>query len=149
MKVLFVRELEGKANPGEIKEVTDGYARNFLLPQGLAIEATEANVQRLAEEQKKSELRKKKRLHQADEIRKKLEKASITIPAKAGQDDKLFGAVTSEDITRAISEQTGLPVDKHEILLEQPLKKLGIYKVAVRLAEEVEAEVKIWVVREK
>ncbi|MCM8768870.1 MAG: 50S ribosomal protein L9 [Candidatus Omnitrophica bacterium] len=148
MKVVFLKEVPGQGRPGEIKEVKPGYARNYLLPYGLAEEATESVLNRLQREQQQRRARAKKLRREAEEIRRKLEKTSITIRAKAGQDDKLFGAVTSEDIAQAIKEHTGLEIDRHQVILEQPLKKLDIYKVPIRVAEGVEAEVKVWLVRE-
>ena len=149
MKVIFIKDMEGKAKTGEVKEVKDGYARNYLIPFGIAVESTEGNIKKLEEEKKKSEARKKKKIGQATQIKENLKKVSLTIPTKAGQDDKLFGAITSEDISKAILEQANIEIDKHQILLEEPIKKLGIYKIPVRLFEEVDGEVKVWVVRER
>ncbi len=149
MKVIFVKDLPGKGKKEEIKEVRTGYARNYLIPQGIAVEATGQNIRLLKDHEQMLEAKKKKVLSQAKEIRNALRDASITIDAKAGQDDKLFGAVTSEDIAEAIHKQKNVEIDKHQILIEQPIKKLGIYKIPIRFSEEVSGEVKIWVVREK
>ncbi|HOJ39085.1 MAG TPA: 50S ribosomal protein L9 [bacterium] len=148
MKVVFLQDIPGQAQQGEIKEVRPGYARNYLIPKGLAAEASQAVIQQLQRQKEQKRARARKLRQQAEEIRQKLERASITIRARAGQDDKLFGAVTSEDIAAAIKEQVGVEIDRHQIVLEQPLKKLDIYKVPVRVAEEVEAEIKVWLVRE-
>lgn len=149
MKVIFIKELPGTGKQGEIKEVKDGYARNYLIPRGFAIEATEENIRRLERENEISSARKKKELTRAKEIKKIVEEGSITIMSKAGQDEKLFGAITAEDIAQALLEQKNVEIDKHQILLEQPIKKLGVYKVPVRTGENITAEVKVWVVREK
>ncbi|MCD6407465.1 50S ribosomal protein L9 [bacterium] len=149
MKVIFLKDFENKGKRGEIKEVKDGFARNFLIPQQIAIEATPSNIRMIEEMEKVAERKREKKLKQAKEIKKKLKETSITINMKAGQDDKLFGAITSEMIAEAIKKQANLEVDRHQIVLEEPIKKLGIYKIPVRLAEGVEGEVKVWVVREK
>jgi len=149
MKVLFLKDLKGKGKQREIKVVKTGYARNYLFPQGIAVEATEINIKKMEVEEKRLEARKNKGIVQAKEIRQELQKLSLTIISKAGQDDKLFGAVTNDDISKAIFDQSHIEIDKHQILLDQPIKKLGIYKVPVRLSEEVEGKVKVWVVREK
>ncbi len=147
MKVLFIRDCE-RGKKGEVREVKDGFARNYLIPSGIAVEATPGALKEWQEREKSAAARRAKRTAQAEELREKLHKASITIAAKAGQDDKLFGAVTAEDIARAVREQAQIEIDRHEIQMEQPIKKLGIYKVPVRLAEHVVGEVKIWIVNE-
>lgn len=149
MKVIFIQDLPGKGKKEDVKEVRTGYARNYLIPKGIAIEATPQNVQKLKNQEKSLEKKKQKIVAQAKEIKNTLKDASVTINSKAGQDDKLFGAVTNEDIASAIHQQLSVEIDKHQILLEQPIKKLGIYKIPVRLCEEVTGEVKIWVVSEK
>ncbi len=149
MKVIFVRDLPGKGKKKEIKEVNTGYARNYLIPKGIAKEATPQNIKILNEQEKALEKKRIKIVEQANKIKNALRDKSITINSKAGQDDKLFGSVTTEDIASAINQQLSLEIDKHQIILEQPIKKLGIYKIPVRLCEEVTGEVKIWVVSEK
>lgn len=149
MKVIFIKDFESKGKKGEIKEVKDGFARNFLIPYGYAIEATEENIRILKEKEKQEELKKRKKIQQAKEIKNILKEKSISIPVKAGQDDKLFGAITSEMISEEINKQLHISIDRHQIVLEEPIKKLGIYKVPIRLAEGIEAELKVWVIREK
>ncbi|HOL21253.1 MAG TPA: 50S ribosomal protein L9 [bacterium] len=149
MKVIFIKDLQGTGKKGEIKEVKPGYARNYLIPEGIAIEATPENIRQMERQEQILATRKNKELTRAKEIKKALQEGSITISAKAGQDEKLFGAITPEDIAEAILQQKNIEIDKHQILLEQPIKKLGIYKVSIRTGENITAEVKIWVVREK
>jgi|LSQX01.2.fsa_nt_gb large subunit ribosomal protein L9 len=149
MKVIFLQDVEGKAQKGDIKEVSKGYARNYLLLKGLAVEATEHNLNKLKKETELSKLKEDRKIVYAKEIKNKLKDVSITIFAKAGQDDKLFGAITSEDIASAIKQQTGVELNKYQILLEQPCKMLGIYKIPIKISEGITGEVKIWVVREK
>ncbi|MCM8760344.1 MAG: 50S ribosomal protein L9 [Candidatus Omnitrophica bacterium] len=148
MRVIFIEDLPGTGKKGETKEVKAGYARNYLIPKGIAIEATPENIRKLENYEKLNTLRKKKELARAKEVKNILQEGSITISTKAGQDDKLFGAITPEDIAEAVSQQKNIEIDKHQILLEQPIKKLGVYKVSVRTGENITAEVKIWVIRE-
>jgi len=149
MKVLFIKDLPGRGARGEVKDVRDGYARNFLIPSGVAAPATPGMIRQFEQQQKSLEAKRRKRRAQAAELRDRINKSSLTIPVKAGQDDRLFGAVTTEDIAAAMREQMGIEVNRHEILLDQPIKKLGIYKIAIRLAEDIEGELKLWVVNEK
>lgn len=149
MKVILVQDIPGKGKRGEVKEVRTGYARNYLIPKGIAVEATTQNIQQMKNQEKSLQKKKEKIVAQAREIKNILKDASITINSRAGQDDKLFGAVTSEDIAVAIKQELSLDIDRHQIHLEEPIKKLGIYKIPVRLCEEVTGEVKIWVVSEK
>ncbi|MCX8081851.1 MAG: 50S ribosomal protein L9 [bacterium] len=149
MKVIFIKDLPDIGKKGEIKDVKPGYARNFLIPKGIAIEATPENISQLEKQEQQLVSKKNKALSRAKEIKKVLQEGSITIAAKAGQDEKLFGAITPEDIAESILKQKNIEIDKHHILLEQPIKKLGIYKVSVRTGENITAEVKVWVVREK
>jgi len=149
MKVIFIKDLEGTGRKGEIKDVRSGYARNYLIPKGIAIEATPENIKQLEKQEQLFTIKKKKEFSRANEIKNFLEDGSITIDAKAGQDEKLFGAITPEDIAEAVLRQKNIEIDKHQILLEQPIKKLGIYKVSVRTGENITAEVRVWVVREK
>ena len=147
MKVIFIKELSGKGRAGEIKNVKDGYARNFLIPSGYAIPATDQNIKMIKEkeiiENRKIENRKKRAL----DTKKALSNVSLTITAKAGQDDKLFGAITSEIISEELKNQVKIDIDKHQIVLDEPIKKLGRYKIPVKLGDEVEGEIKVWIVR--
>ncbi len=147
MKVIFIKELSGKGRAREIKDVRDGYARNFLIPSGYAIPATDQNIKMIKEkeiiENRKIENRKKRAL----DTKKALSNVSLTITAKAGQDDKLFGAITSEIISEELKNQVKIDIDKHQIVLDEPIKKLGRYKIPVKLGDEVEGEIKVWIVR--
>ena len=147
MKVIFIKELSGKGRAREIKDARDGYARNFLIPSGYAIPATDQNIKMIKEkeiiENRKIENRKKMAL----DTKKALSNVSLTITAKAGQDDKLFGAITSEIISEELKNQVKIDIDKHQIVLDEPIKKLGRYKIPVKLGDEVEGEIKVWIVR--
>jgi len=131
---------------GEVVEVASGYARNFLLPRELALEATPKNM-RLFEEEKKTEaVHKKKEKAEVEELSGRLAKVSCTIAVQTGEDEKLYGSVTSLDIAEALARE-GIEIDKRKIILEEPIKALGIYHVPIKLHPEVTAEVKVWVVK--
>ena len=146
MKVILIEDVQKLGTMGEIVQVKDGYARNFLFPRKLAKSATDSNL-RIIEDIKRKKvaaLAKEKKL--AEELRDKISFVSCTIAAEAGEDDKLFGSVTAQDVARAFEEE-GFSIDKRKIILEEPIKKLGVYHVAVKLHPEVTGEVKVWVVK--
>ena len=147
MKVILTQDVPNLGNTGDICEVRDGYARNFLIPKMLACVADAANIRRY-ETQKKAEAAKRAKLQsEAEHLQKKLAKLSVTIEAKAGEEEKLFGSVTSEEIVDALKTQHDIEIDRHQIVLEEPIKKLGLYKVPVHLLGEIKAELKVWVVQ--
>ena len=138
MKIILIEDLETLGQSGQIIEVKDGYARNYLIPHGLAKLATPANI-KIAEQIERRKLVKiEKEKEQAEEFAAKLSSISCTIPVKVGLDDKLYGTVTSANTE----------IDKKDILLEEPIKKIGVYKIPVRIHADVTAEVKVWVVKE-
>ncbi len=147
MKVILRKEMEKLGQVGTVVEVRDGYARNFLIPKGIAYAATEGNVRALEEEKKQEERRSSKELKAAQHLGGELEKLSLTVPMKVGEDEKLFGSVTSQMIADLIKEK-GFDLDKRVIELPEPIKALGIYNVDVRLHPNVTSKVKVWVVRE-
>ena len=125
----------------------DGYARNYLFPRNIAFPATKGAVAALEEEKKQAERRISKELKSSEKIAAELEKVSITIQMKVGEDEKLFGSVTSQMIADSLKEK-GFNLDKRIIDLEEPIKALGIYNVNVKLHQNVTGKVKVWVVRE-
>ncbi len=127
--------------------VSDGYGRNYLIPRRLAWEANEKNIRRLKEEKQKEEEKDEKILRSAVTFASKLDKISCTISVKVGENEKIFGAVTSSDIREALLSK-GIDVDKKDILLDEPIKKLGVYTVEVRVHSKVIGRVKVWVVKE-
>jgi large subunit ribosomal protein L9 len=148
MLVILRENVENLGRIGDVVKVTDGYARNFLLPRHLVVAADENNV-RMIEHHKKT-LEKKRLLARASaqEVAKKLTEFSCTISRKVGEQDKLFGSVTAVDVADAL-KKAGYPVDKREVQLEHPIKTLGVHPVSVRLEPEVVATVKVWVVKEE
>jgi large subunit ribosomal protein L9 len=145
--VLLMKDVPDLGAEGEVVSVSEGYARNYLLPRKLGAPVTEAMRRRLAKMQREREAARVAAMEAAQEAARKLEEASCTIAVKAGEDQKLYGSVTASDIATALEEQ-GLTVDRHALLLEQPIKELGVFDVKVRLHPEVEASVKVWVVEE-
>jgi large subunit ribosomal protein L9 len=147
MKVILRKEHEKLGQIGSVVDVKDGYARNFLIPKGIAYPATDGSVRALEEEKKQAERRSAKEQKSSQKLAGEMEKVSITLPMKVGEDEKLFGAVTSQMIADALKEK-GFDLDKRSIVLDEPIKALGIYTVDVRLPQNVVGKVKIWVVHE-
>lgn len=147
MEVILRKEHEKLGAVGTKVVVKDGYARNYLIPRGIAYQATEGALRALDEEKKQAERRSTKELKSSEKISQELEKVSITIQMKVGEDEKLFGSVTSQMIADSLKEK-GFDVDKRIIDLEEPIKALGIYNVNIKLHQNVTGKVKVWVVRE-
>src|SRR5512137_1594664 len=147
MKVILRKEHEKLGQIGTLTDVKDGYARNYLIPRGIAYPATAGSMHALEEEKKQAERRSAKEMKESEKLAATLEKVSITIKMKVGEDEKLFGSVTSQMLSDALKEQ-GLTIDKRVIDLEEPIKALGIYTVNVKLHANVVGKVKVWVVAE-
>ena len=145
MDVILREDVKSLGKAGELVRVKPGYARNFLLPQGLAFEATEGNKRRIASEQKARAGKLAEQRAGAEDEARKLAAVSVTITARAGEEGRLFGSITSQDIADAL-EQQGVAVDKRRIELEHPIKMLGWHTVPVRLHADVTAEVRVQVV---
>ena len=147
MKVILRKEHEKLGQPGSVVDVRDGYARNFLIPRGIAYPADGGSMRALEEENTQAGRRQAKELRGSEKLARDLEKVSITVKMKVGEDEKLFGSVTSQMIAEALVEK-GFQIDKRIIDLEEPIKALGIYTVNVKLHQSVAGKVKVWVVRE-
>jgi large subunit ribosomal protein L9 len=147
MKVILRQDFQQLGRVGDVVEVKDGYARNYLLPRRIAYQATQSSILQLEEEKKQHAKLLDKEKRQSEKLATELEKVSITIQMKVGEDDKLFGSVTSQMIVDALKEK-GFTVDKRQIELEDIIKALGIYSVDAKLPGGVVAKVKVWVVRE-
>lgn len=146
MEVILLEDVKGLGKAGELKKVKDGYARNYLLPKKLAIVADERKKRELQHKKRMVEAVLKKRLKRAEDIKRRLEEISLTIEAQAGEGDKLHGAITREKILSAL-EKEGINLDREQIVLDEPIKALGIYGVKVKVAPQIEAMLKVWVVR--
>ena len=143
MRIILKAEVRGLGRPGDIKDVADGYARNFLLPKGLAIEATGGELKHLAQE-RQAEKTKKDRAHQdAEELAKRLADITLVFRLKAGEQGKTFGSVTTKEIAEALGKEAKSEIDKTKIVLHEPLKSLGVHKVEVRLLPNVRADVTV------
>jgi large subunit ribosomal protein L9 len=147
MKVILRRDYDKLGKIGDVLDVKDGFARNFLIPQSVAYKATPGNLKALEEEKKQHSLREQKDERDAQKIATKLGSISVTIKAQVGEDEKLFGSITSQMIADSLQEQ-GLTLDKRIIEIEEPIKALGIYTIPVKLHPKVTGSVKVWVVRE-
>lgn len=147
MKVILRERLENLGDAGESVDVKPGYARNYLIPKGLAYEATAGNIRRIEAERAAQAKREAATLGDARERAKSIEGVSLTFKARAGQEGKLFGSITSADIAEKLAEQ-GIQVDRRSIELEEPIKALGVTSVPVRLHTQVRPEVKVWVIQE-
>jgi large subunit ribosomal protein L9 len=147
MKVILRKDMEKLGKVGDVISVKDGYARNYLIPRDIAFLASESNVRALEEEKKQVSRKLEKEKKSSEVLAGELEKISVTIKMKVGEDDKLFGSVTSQMIADALKEK-GLNLDKRQIELEDTLKSLGIFDVNVKLAGGVAGKVKVWIVRE-
>lgn len=148
MQVILRERLENLGDAGQVVDVKPGYARNYLIPRGLAYEATQANVRRIEAERAAAARRDAETLNEARQRATAFEGLSLTFHARAGQEGKLFGSITSADIAEKLAEQ-GVQVDRRQIDLEEPIKTLGVVSVPVRLHPQVRPELKVWVIAEE
>ena len=147
MKVILIQDIDKLGKAGDIVTVKDGYSRNFLIPKKLAVSATPGNLKVIELKKKAKEARERTERKVAEALKKKLESISCTIPMRAGEDDKLFGSVTSTDIAKAL-EVEGIQIDKRKIEIPDPINKIGVYNVLVKLGPQISQKVKVWVVKE-
>ena len=147
MKVILREDIEHLGKAGDIVKVADGYGRNYLIPKRLAVQADVRNVRALEHDRRVIEARAKKIRKSAEELGAKLSTLSLTIPAKAGEEGKLFGAVTSRDIAEAL-DIAGVTVDRKLVLLPEPIKQVGEYKVKVKAGTDIAPEISVSVVAE-
>jgi large subunit ribosomal protein L9 len=144
MKVIFLADVKGQGKKGEVKNVSEGYARNYLFPRKLAEEATEANLQKLRAEQEAQARRAAEELRVAQELAAKLSDLKVTVRTQAGEGGRLFGAVTTKHIAEALTK-LGYNIDKRKIQLDDPIKSLGGHKVQVKLHPEVTTNITVFV----
>ncbi|HWO57765.1 MAG TPA: 50S ribosomal protein L9 [bacterium] len=146
MKIILRDDVENVGKVGEIVTVKAGYARNYLIPRKLAIPASPGNLRAIDQVRLQKEQRDKKRLREADRIKLALEKVSCTAEVQVGEEDKVFGSVTAAHIAELLKDQ-GFTIDRRDILLDEPLKALGVYTVDVKIDRDVIAKLKVWVVK--
>jgi len=145
MIVILVKDVKGVGKAGEVVKVSDGYARNLLLPRGLATEATEGNVRNLEKQKAIQEANRQKELAEAKELAAKLAQLKVTIVSKSGEGGRLFGSITSRDIADALAEQHKINIDKRKFVLENPIKHTGDYEIEIKIYPEVTAKLKVTV----
>jgi large subunit ribosomal protein L9 len=147
MKVILTQDVPRLGHQGDVVNVKPGFGRNFLIPTGRALLATPGNLSQLKVRMRSEETRAMKDRRAAEEMAARLSSVSCTIRVQADESDKLYGAVHERDIAAALEDQ-GFSVDPHAVVLEEPLKMLGVYTVSIRLFADVRAEIRVWVIRE-
>jgi large subunit ribosomal protein L9 len=145
MKVIFLKDVKGKGKKGEVKNVADGYAHNFLIKQGLAIEANSANISTLEGQKKKEDKRAAEELAEAKKLGEQLEKITVELSAKAGEGGRLFGSITTKQIAEELQKKHGIKIDKRKMELADAIRTLGHTKVPVKLHHEVLASLTVHV----
>lgn len=147
MEIILRQAVENLGHPGDVVTVKNGYARNFLLPRGLAYEATPGNLKRITAEKSRLEAAENDRRGTAQELAKRLEEVQLTFSARVGEEGKLFGSVTSSDIAEQLAAQ-GFNIERRLIDLHEPIKALGVYRVPVKLHADVKPEIRVWVIKQ-
>ncbi|HMA76754.1 MAG TPA: 50S ribosomal protein L9 [Candidatus Krumholzibacteriaceae bacterium] len=148
MEIILRDNIENLGKTGEIVDVKDGYARNFLIPKGLAVIATRSSKKVIEEEDQQRKIRARKIKRNLEGTAEKMKGISCTITVQASDEDRLYGSVGASDIAEAINKHSDIKIESKQIILEEPIKILGVYTVTVRLHKEVEVPVKVWVVKE-
>lgn len=147
MKVILMRDVDRVGAAGDVVRVADGYARNYLIPQHQALMATDANMAQFESRRRQHDAAADREQRAAATLAQELEKASLTVQVKVGEEDRLFGSVTSQNVAEILSEQ-GHEIDRRTIELEEPIRSLGVYNIPIHLHPEVTATVKVWVVKD-
>ena len=147
MKVILRERIAKLGEPGEIVTVADGYGRNYLIPKGLAVPATDTSSKSIGHHQRLIEQRRVKQARDAVATRQRLENISLNIARRVSEDEKLYGSVSPADVAVALAED-GIEIDRHDIVMDEPIKHLGVYTLTVNLAPDVSARLKVWVTRE-
>lgn len=139
MQVILLKDVKGIGKAGTVAKVSDGYARNLLLPKGMAKEATPANLKELEAQAALNEAKRKEELEAAEAMAKKIEEITLTIKTKSGEGGRLFGSITNQDIANALKEQENIDIDKRKFVLNAPIKHIGEFTVEVKLYTDVTA----------
>ncbi len=146
MEVILRKDVDRLGAVGDQIKVKDGYARNYLIPKGMAFQATASSLAMIAEEQKLVHVQEKRVLKSATDLKDAIQKTSLTVKVLVGQEDKIFGAVTSQVVAELLAEK-GIEIDRRKIQLDEPIKALGVYDIPIKLHTDVDAKVKVWVVK--
>ena len=147
MEVILRQAVDNLGHPGDVVTVSNGYARNYLLPRGVAFPATEGNKKRITQEKARLEAAESARRDTAQQLADRMTEVSITFAARVGEEGKLFGSVTAGDIAQQLEAQ-GFHVERRQIDLHEPIKALGVYRVPLRLHADVRPEIKVWVIKQ-
>ena len=147
MKVILQKDHEGLGRIGDVVRVSDGFAFNFLLPRGIAVPADEGNVRQMEHLKRLTESKRKAQVEKARVEAERINGTAVSIKRVVGEDDKLFGSVTNRDIAEALAAE-GIEIDKRRIVLDEPIKTIGVFSVPVRIHQDVEAKLKVYVIRE-
>ncbi len=148
MNVIFIKDLKGQGKAGEQKNISDGYAKNFLIPKGYAIEATAANLNDLKGKKQSEAFKKEKEIEFANELKQKIENITVTLKAKGGESDKLFGSVTSKDIATKLKTDHNIEIDKKKFVLPDGIKVFGTTVVDIKLHQGITGKLKVNVTKE-
>ena len=148
MEVILRQAVEKLGQPGDVVKVSPGFARNYLLPRGIAYAATAGNLKRIAQEKARLQSAEDERRGSAQGVATQLENVSLTFSARVGEEGKLFGSVTASDIAEQLHAQGFTAIEKRQIDLHEPIKALGVYRVPVRLHADVKPEIKVWVIKQ-
>ncbi len=146
MKVILLQDVPGLGHPGDVKDVSNGYARNYLLPRQLVTAATPSELANLKQRVAAAQRKQEKIRAEQQELARRLENVSLTFAVRVGRGDRLYGSVTSQDIANAIREQEGITIDRRSIQLHEPLRSLGTHEVGVRIATQIEPKVKVSII---
>ena len=146
MEVILRQAVENLGKPGDLVAVKAGYARNYLIPRGFALPATEGNKKRIEQQKARLEAAENERRGAAQQVAERLEQVSLTFSARVGEEEKLFGSVTAADIAQQLQAQ-GFEIEKRQVDLHDPIKSLGVYRVPIKLHAEVKPEVRVWVIK--
>jgi large subunit ribosomal protein L9 len=147
MEVILRQSVEKLGQLGEVVKVSAGFARNYLIPRGIAVEATPGNKKRIEQQQQRLEAAENARREGASSVAERLEQVSLTFSARVGEEGKLFGSVTAADIVQQLESQ-GYHIEKRQVDLHEPIKALGVYRVPIRLHADVKPEIKVWVIKQ-
>jgi large subunit ribosomal protein L9 len=147
MEVILRQTVENVGKPGDVVNVKPGFARNYLIPRGLAFPATEGYKKQISTQKARLESAESDRVKAAQDIASRLEQVSLTFSARVGEEEKLFGSVTAADIAEQLQAQ-GFDIEKRQVELHEPIKSLGVYRIPIRLHAEVHPEVRVWVIKQ-
>lgn len=148
MKVILLQDVKGQGKKGEVVNVSDGYARNYLMPKNLAVEASAGKIKELQQQKNSADIKQQRLIQEARVLADRLEKLTINIKTKAGEGGRLFGAVNNKDVAEALERDHNIVIDKKKIVVKEPIKTLGAYPVTIKLFTSVQAEISISVLAE-